>query len=1572
MNEFGLWHGLLRPDTEGESLVPALLRVVNAPIRERISHFAAFLSGTRHRDARVRALCITGLVGATGARTLPAFHRALDDEEQIVRAAAFRAIHSYALDEPSAWIYLAIHHRAEVRLKAIQMGGPEGTVAYELPCLADPELREIVLRRLLPEGKSPAWFPPEALTLLCDLAQRQQLPLETFRRCFSAIEYDPLSTWLENTSGRSGVALSLGPATVNTIIADPIDRLLEVDWEDTNPSETPRVWQTLLGMLSWNDACAARAVASAYATAARVGKWTRAGVSIVAAYDWGFLDHEISTPSLLASAADELSGAGLSGRIGVNPQQVINYITKHQNDPKLASPRTLAALSWRLASGARLGTLIGRIGADRIREQLLRDARGTALLIGIPDAPASFLQGFLKEMLAQHPQWANEVAIGCIQLPGVDLHRIRAVLGSSLLQSAFASSASTLPCTRPAEREQLTSLSARLATVDLLTKHLSKREAFTEVELLVIEGMLKVLPADALSDALSGLEQDQRRSVLSQLVNLKKYTRPAWRLACETHGILLTEVDSSESVVSPERPNANTLDDLSYGAGTELENALKSLMRWPTARVAESLMNREGAEQSAEVCVALLRCIDPLPQIARELNRAFMDSAEFIAAIDTLANRWLKGQTDLHILADIWLGPSDPYHANRMYETMRRSGVPASYVEIAESCPQVWSVRTFQALSLALADRDVEAFALDDWGALLATAVAHTEFSEPESCDSAARFIATVNTLANRSGESETARSIKAMLANIGLKIRQRKTSPLDSVLELLHDVIGSVESEREEAQFQAALLHLEGQPEAYAQAVALLCNATDGSWLTSAALEQLASHGSGADALDESLLRSRSGSVVGLAATRIIERHPELQRTHVQMLQWALLEGPSLCTDDAQAIALKLWQAHSAAGWPVILQKIFMAPVMDDPWLAHLTEEDAESLVDCALIAGERLVAESKLVDWLRLDSLGWMLGVPLWSLVLQNAAKSETRQAAINELNKGRSLRLSRAIKLRSIARTFAWGVGIGLMLTGRAMRIQMARDQTLGYTRLDEERIFVSALPLLRGERFGRAVVEGLILHEFGHHRYHRGDEQKRAWDEGQQEGIGRLLNLVADEHLERNLRALDSEFGDKLKKLDAYAFQHSSREHGIFTLYGSLLSDTYNVLIESQMTVARTPGCVMLDHGAVLRALEKAGSSFSRFVRALRMGLGERHVDEKVTRALALFPGAKFRRSTMAELLEISRQVREIFGDEIRLLQVVGSNEDVGQGAEGELDRNTDGISDEEIEREVDRVINPRKSDDDGFGNYRPGGKRWLNVTDDTDFETISEVVRVRYDGSAHRALATRVRRSALTLRRYLERLGLHFVPERLRLRGRRVDAPRTRALVTRGDPRVLIAREVHVSTDLFIGVVIDCSGSMSSGENMPRARLFGALIAEAARSMPGVDVRLFGFTDRVIYDAGNASHPAVHGLDAGGGNNDSAALYYAANVARASKRRAKLLVMISDGLPTECTAASLKNLARQLTIRHKMCCAQIAVQPLSEILFPHYVECNGPDTDLVVKQFGRIIEGLIKRAMGLPA
>jgi len=162
-------------------------------------------------------------------------------------------------------------------------------------------------------------------------------------------------------------------------------------------------------------------------------------------------------------------------------------------------------------------------------------------------------------------------------------------------------------------------------------------------------------------------------------------------------------------------------------------------------------------------------------------------------------------------------------------------------------------------------------------------------------------------------------------------------------------------------------------------------------------------------------------------------------------------------------------------------------------------------------------------------------------------------------------------------------------------------------------------------------------------------------------------------------------------------------------------------------------------------------------------------------------------------------------------------------------------------------------------------------------------------------------------------------------------------------------------------------VIDCSGSMT-GDNIARAKRFGVLVAEAARGLPGVDARFFGFTDRVIYEAGDAQRCAVTSLSANGGNNDAAALDHVAQVAAKSQRRAKLLVMVSDGLPTECSVAALKGVVHQLSRRYAMCCAQVAVRELDERCFPHYVVLDDANLDLSVRRFGDLIGRLVGRAI----
>ncbi|MGE0789862.1 MAG: HEAT repeat domain-containing protein [Sandaracinaceae bacterium] len=631
---------------------------------------------------------------------------------------------------------------------------------------------------------------------------------------------------------------------------------------------------------------------------------------------------------------------------------------------------------------------------------------------------------------------------------------------------------------------------------------------------------------------------------------------------------------------------------------------------------------------------------------------------------------------------------------------------------------------------------------------------------------------------------------------------------------------------------------------------------------------------------------------------------------------------------------------------------------VSTDRWPAREALELTHASVEGALHDGDR---ERELRALTMLSLLAPDDAEPLLERALAEATDLKTRSAALQRMRE----RPQRARKLRRVAEIFAWGYGLSRELAGRTLRPHMISGDELGFTRLDENRIFVSPLPVLRGERAGDEVVEGLVLHEIGHHRYHRGPEEQIIWNQAQGAGLGWLLNLVADEHLERNLRAYDRSYGDRLKRLDAYAFQHAARHIHVPTLLDALGADAFDVLIGCRLGAGARADAVCVDTGPVLGELERRGSSFARFMRALRMGLGNRYDDEKVARGLALF-GPSFRKSSMARLYSITLELHDIFGDEVVKAQAFGGSESIEADPHDAVTHG-EGIGDDELQGEVERVLGAPDKSRSGKPARGTPRRPVINVGSDESFHTIEEVIAVKPNHDRHRELAREVDRHARRLRAHLDRLGLNHVERRMRLTGRRVDVTRLLPLVTRRDPRVLIAREVRIETDLFLGMVIDCSGSMA-GTSMARAHAFGVLLTEAMRGVRNADLRIFGFDDQRIFDAGDARRPAVTSLAAGAGNNDAAGLWHAAQVAMRSPRKAKVLVMISDGLPTECSVAALRGLVRRLVTRHAIVCAQVAVRPLAEVCFPHYVEVDEANLDRAVGRFGTIIASLVGRTL----
>lgn len=136
----------------------------------------------------------------------------------------------------------------------------------------------------------------------------------------------------------------------------------------------------------------------------------------------------------------------------------------------------------------------------------------------------------------------------------------------------------------------------------------------------------------------------------------------------------------------------------------------------------------------------------------------------------------------------------------------------------------------------------------------------------------------------------------------------------------------------------------------------------------------------------------------------------------------------------------------------------------------------------------------------------------------------------------------------------------------------------------------------------------------------------------------------------------------------------------------------------------------------------------------------------------------------------------------------------------------------------------------------------------------------------------------------------------------------------------GESNIFVEDESRNAASLHIEVAVDCSSSMTSenaslkrGEKFKLAKLFALVVEEATRNQRGVSSRLWGFTDTAIYDCGQAGEHRISGLKASGGNNDSAMLFHMGKSAQASGKSVKMLFMLSDGQPSDCSWLSLRNL-----------------------------------------------------------
>jgi nitric oxide reductase activation protein len=253
-----------------------------------------------------------------------------------------------------------------------------------------------------------------------------------------------------------------------------------------------------------------------------------------------------------------------------------------------------------------------------------------------------------------------------------------------------------------------------------------------------------------------------------------------------------------------------------------------------------------------------------------------------------------------------------------------------------------------------------------------------------------------------------------------------------------------------------------------------------------------------------------------------------------------------------------------------------------------------------------------------------------------------------------------------------------------------------------------------------------------------------------------------------------------------------------------------------------------------------------------------------------------------------------------------------------------------------------------------------GSRMLNLGKELEFDELPHEKVLGFDAREHAKLVAPIRKHVRVLRHYFERLGARTVEDHAQKRGRRIDLARVRRGILERSPHLLVHAREEIAPDLYLGVLIDRSSSMAADQKIEKAKAFAALVTESTKGLRGIRGHVSAFDENTFYRLGDLEHPGIAFLEADGGNNDAGALSKAAELALRSGKQNRLLVMISDGSPTQCTVESLRGLVERLTRLGGFVCAQVAVDEMEEICFPHFVDLSKYPLDEAVGRFGRLL------------
>ncbi len=203
-----------------------------------------------------------------------------------------------------------------------------------------------------------------------------------------------------------------------------------------------------------------------------------------------------------------------------------------------------------------------------------------------------------------------------------------------------------------------------------------------------------------------------------------------------------------------------------------------------------------------------------------------------------------------------------------------------------------------------------------------------------------------------------------------------------------------------------------------------------------------------------------------------------------------------------------------------------------------------------------------------------------------------------------------------------------------------------------------------------------------------------------------------------------------------------------------------------------------------------------------------------------------------------------------------------------------------------------------------------------------FSPIRSFVPVDADPKFIETHRDEIEKAAARLAQSIQRVGVGTKENDYQLVG--VDLIEDLELALLGETALCVDEEAQPKLALNGQFMVDCSQStndptakLKRGEKHVRAKKFALMAERAFGGKRGVSSRSWGFNDTVIYDCGANGQGRSSGLKVHGGNNDAAALQHASQIAGGTNAAVKVLVLISDDQPADCSWGALNDLGLRL-------------------------------------------------------